>query len=217
MQKNGGDAMRTQNAANIENSAYSGKQDWELIKAFGRGDRAAADVLVERYYKKVLNTCYSYFNRGDEARDVAQEVFVKVFGERKILKFRGDAQLWTWLYRVTLNTCKTRLTQHIRLKQRRGFVSEGEFEDAWASTSTSITPEEECVRRQSKERLHGIIQRLPKAYQDVIRLIYWEDYSYREAARHLNIPTSHLGVKLMRSKSLLSKLHQTAWPEYGVN
>jgi RNA polymerase sigma-70 factor (ECF subfamily) len=192
--------------------------DGELIRAIGQGQGAASEELAGRYYQKVLNTCGQYFTVWEDARDAAQEVFVKVFGERKVLQFRGESQFWTWLYRVALNTCKTRRARHQK-NARLVMLVGGMPGEAWpqGAACTLATPEEEYSQGQARERLHGLLQRLPKKYREIIRLICLEEYSYRDAARRLKIPTGHLGVRLMRGKNLLSKLHQLARPGAGLN
>jgi RNA polymerase sigma-70 factor, ECF subfamily len=212
-----GAAMAQTNTAAPE-IHFSLRSDEELILAIGQGQEGASEELAGRYYQKVLNTCGQYFALWEDARDAAQEVFVKVFGERKVLQFRGEAQFWTWLYRVVLNTCKTRRARHQK-NARLVMLVGGMPGETWpqGAVCALATPEEEYSRGQDRARLDGLLQRLPKKYREIIRLICLEEYSYRDAARRLKIPTGHLGVRLMRGKSLLTKLHRLARPGTGLN
>jgi RNA polymerase sigma-70 factor (ECF subfamily) len=212
-----GDGTMSRTADKEANLTFQTYKDWDLIKAFGRGEALAAEELVGRYYQKVVNACYQQLTSWDDARDAAQEVFVKVLGERKILKFRGDAQLWTWLYRVAVNTCKTRLLKRQKRLKVQGEVFITPWKEMTQLISASASPEEVCLGRQALDRLQQVMACLPKKYREIIRLIYLEEYSYREAAQKLRIPTSHLGVQLMRGKNMLSKLHQRVWPGYELN
>jgi RNA polymerase sigma-70 factor, ECF subfamily len=176
--------------------------DQDLIQLIRSGHPAASNHLADRYYQKVVNTCLRYFRDSHDARDVAQEVFSKVLGEKKILRFRGQAQLWTWLYRVTVNTCKTHLSRHKRLPQA-GLPGD------WAPAEQGNTPEDQLVLEQQIQGLQRALKVLPAKYRRVIYLIYWKQHSYSEAARQLKIPTAILGVRLLRGKHLLSKISRS--------
>ncbi|MGV7928666.1 MAG: RNA polymerase sigma factor [Spirochaetota bacterium] len=80
----------------IRNEAFP-----STVSAFG-GERGMKD-FVERYYGRVYNLCYSFVRDRDEARDLAQDVFVKLLD--RIKSFRGEADLSTWIYRIGVNTC----------------------------------------------------------------------------------------------------------------
>ncbi|MEW6516377.1 MAG: sigma-70 family RNA polymerase sigma factor [candidate division FCPU426 bacterium] len=173
--------------------------DMELIQLIRNNVASAADQLADRYYRKVLNTCLRYFRDLHDARDAAQEVFSKVLGEKKILNFRGQSGLWTWLFRITANTCKTHLTKRRRLPQAG-------LPENLVLTAPGNNLEEQLVLEQQISGLRQALKTLPKKYRRVIYLIYWKRHSYSEAARRLNIPAAILGVRLLRGKHLLSKI-----------
>jgi RNA polymerase sigma-70 factor, ECF subfamily len=191
------------------------QEDMALIQAFGLGDARAGDALATKYYSRVVNICYGQLNSWDEARDVAQEIFVKVLGERKILNFRGEAKLETWLYRISINTCRTRQVR--RRKLLPVWLGSRVPSGLEAMPSLERSPEEVCVQKRHGEWIQGMLRQLPRKYQEIIRLVCLEECSYKEAARRLKIPTAHLGVRLMRGKMLLSKLREASWREYGRN
>jgi DNA-directed RNA polymerase specialized sigma24 family protein len=82
-------------------SIYDYSSDEVLIERFKEGDEFAFDLLVRRYEQKVYQLAYRLTNNPDDAADVAAEAFLRMYNSLK--RFRGDAQLSTWLYRVVSN------------------------------------------------------------------------------------------------------------------
>ena len=91
-------------------------EEARFIAALRRRDERAFSRLVLRYQDRVFNLCYRLLGSEEEARDVAQEVFVSIF--QKIDRFRGDAKLSTWIYRVATNHAKNRLKYLARRHDR---------------------------------------------------------------------------------------------------
>jgi len=87
--------------------------DSELIARFKRGDRTAFDALVERYLNRVAGVARRFLGDGHEALDVAQDVFVAAF--QALRSWREEGQLFSWLYRTTLNLCSKRLRSRAKI------------------------------------------------------------------------------------------------------
>jgi RNA polymerase sigma-70 factor (ECF subfamily) len=81
--------------------------DQALVEQVQRGDKQAFDILVLKYQNKIIQLVNRYVHDSDEARDVAQEAFIKAY--RAIGRFRGDSAFYTWLYRIAINTAKNYL------------------------------------------------------------------------------------------------------------
>ena len=79
----------------------------ELSKRFADGDETVFDEVVNLYSRRVYELCYRILRDEEEAKDMAQEVFVRVYEKRG--KFRGKSALYTWIYRIATNMCLTRL------------------------------------------------------------------------------------------------------------
>lgn len=93
--------------------------DMELVERFNKGDRAAFEALVIRHQRRVYNLAYRITGIAEEAQELAQEVFIKVF--QKLSTFRGESAFTTWLYQVTANHAKNKLKY---LNRRKYFTSE---------------------------------------------------------------------------------------------
>lgn len=186
--------------------------DTELIGAIRRGDPDAAEILTRRYYQRVYNTCLRYLKSQEDCWDITQEIFMKIIAEKRILQFRGQAQLWTWLFRIAVNTCKTWLVR--RQRSIRQCVDESWLQAAnLIQEAAGPDPEQELLSRQEHERLNRLLSEMPENYRRVLHLVYWEDYSYQEAAEELNIRSQYLGVLLIRGKLWLSKRRRAVKPE----
>src|SRR4029079_13244089 len=83
------------------------RTDAELVEASLAGEREAFDLIVERHRRNVYQLCYRFVANQDDAADLAQDVFVRAF--RGLRNFKGEASLGTWLYRIGVNVCLTRL------------------------------------------------------------------------------------------------------------
>jgi RNA polymerase sigma-70 factor (ECF subfamily) len=107
----------------------------ELIERFKRGDRSAFDALVELHRARVEGVARRFLGDAHEALDVAQDVFVAAF--RTLPTWRPEAQLFTWLYRTTLNLCTKRLRSRGRVVPMAERVSEGAAAPAAQSVDRS--------------------------------------------------------------------------------
>lgn len=178
------------------------KTDDQLILAFKSGDRDAGEEIVQRYYPKILFMCTKYLNSVTDGEDAAQEVFSKVIAEKKILYFRGQSKLLTWLIRVAINVCKSqfrkRSTKRLNLIDQEGMNIMEE-----TLPCARRNPEEEYIKSEIKEKINHGIEDLPKKCQKAMYSIYIRDFSYKEAAKELGIPVNILGVRLMYGRKLL--------------
>ena len=93
--------------------------DKELVDRFNKGDRGAFEALVVRHQRRVYNLTYRITGLADEAQELTQDIFIKVY--QKLSTFRGDAAFTTWLYQVAANHAKNRLKY---LNRRKYFRSE---------------------------------------------------------------------------------------------
>src|SRR6478752_9107365 len=98
--------------------------DHELVARVQRGDSKAFDLLVRKYQHRIVALIGRYVSDWSECQDVAQETFLRAY--RAIGSFRGDAQFYTWLHRIAVNTAKNHLVAH----KRRPPTEDVDAEDA---------------------------------------------------------------------------------------
>src|SRR5579872_7495903 len=118
--------------ASAEPSAMSEAVELSLIRRAQEGDRSAFDALVRLYDKNVLHLALQVVGSPEEARDLYQEAFLKVY--RSIRHFRLESKFSTWLYRVVMNVC----LDHLRRQKARKEVAVAETDDGHAEFFQSV-------------------------------------------------------------------------------
>jgi len=172
----------------------------ELIKSFKNGKIEAFEKLLKRYQKKVYNTTYRMTGNSDEASDLAQETFLRVY--KKIYTFKEKASFSTWLFRITTNLCR----DHLRRKKREpGQISleETGILNKNMEDSPKNNPEQSILRAEINSNIQTVIKNLPQLYREVIILREFQDFSYEEIASILNISTGTVKSRLSRAREKL--------------
>jgi len=177
--------------------------DAALVRAFQAGDKEAFDKLVLRYQDKVFHICLRFLTDYEEANDSAQEVFVKVYVSLK--RFRGDAAFSTWLYRITVNTCKNKLKSfRYRFKSKTvplGGAHEPEKENGAVDIADDSASPMDCLETREKEMLiQHAIDTLPISQKTVIVLRHIEGLSYEQIAEATGFNPGTVKSKIARAR-----------------
>src|SRR5690606_35523442 len=121
--------------------------DLELVRRVQRGETAAFDLLVRKYQHRIVALIGRYVQDWSECQDVAQDTFVRAY--RAIGNFRGDAQFYTWLHRIAVNTAKNHLVAHNRRPPTDDIdASDAEQYDVGTRLRDTDTPEREAMREE---------------------------------------------------------------------
>lgn len=186
------------------------KDDSDLVKAFQSGDMISFDELVLRYKDRVFSLCYRFTGNFHDAEDCAQDVFLKVY--RSLMKFRFESSFYTWLYRITLNTCKSRL-KSIRIMDMKKISymdnqeDRGEDYQALEKGDEDKSPITELEKIERIRLVQNAINSLPAWQKDMIILRDIEGLSYEEITRITGYRLGTLKSKLSRARhSLKEKL-----------
>jgi RNA polymerase sigma-70 factor, ECF subfamily len=186
--------------------------DHEIIKELKQGNEQAFRKLVENYQKLVVNTCYGLLHNREDAEDVAQDVFVEVF--RSIDKFRADAKISTWLYRIAVNRSLNHIRDNKKHRWFSSFESEVKTENKrllQIESSQTDQPEFELENKQRALILHEAIGRLPENQKVAFTLSKYEDLSYQEIAEVMELSVSSVESLLFRAKKNLQKKLYTCY------
>ena len=162
-----------------------------LIKNLKRGREEAYRQLIEEYGNKLLRTCYLILNDREEAEDVVQETFIKVFN--KIDTFKEKSGLYTWIYAIALNLSRDRM----RIKQDML-----ELKDEWIGNDDVESHVEINIDR---EQLRKEIFEMNSLYREVLVLFYYEELSIREISNLLNEKEGTIKSKLSRGRNMLKE------------
>jgi RNA polymerase sigma-70 factor (ECF subfamily) len=183
-----------------------------MIQAVLDGDVNAYQSLVERYERRIYYVAYGMVRDPEDAREIAQEAFVKAF--KKIDTFRLDSRFYTWLYRITFNLC---IDHHRRMKHRRT----DEYDDQRSSgadagvielASRRDNPSANVDRKHLRERIMDAFDKLPDDQRQVVVLRELEEMSYREIAQVLEIPEGTVMSRLYYARRKLQELLQDDAP-----
>ena len=176
--------------------------DAELVAQLQQGSEAAFRTLVERYQNRVYRTILALLRSPEEAEDVAQEVFVEVY--QTIGRFRGEADLTTWLYRLaTSRALKNR--RKARAKKRFAYLTSllGFDNQVLHEPADHAHPQAQLEGQQQVEILRAYIARLPEQQQVAFTLRHEQELSYEEIAAVLNTTVSSVESLLFRARKTL--------------
>jgi RNA polymerase sigma-70 factor (ECF subfamily) len=155
--------------------------DRELISRAQGGESSAFEALVYRYDKQVLAIAASYTNSPDEAKDIYQEVFLRVF--RSLGGFRFQSEFSTWLYRIVTNVCLTHRARH----KGRTFLSIDEVDRSGTDLQVSPRPRPVSPERQAQDseisgHIENAMRHLSPQQRLVFTLKHYQGYKLREIA-----------------------------------
>jgi len=159
--------------------------DWELVRRCKENDREAFRELVERYQRKAVAIALGMLHDREDALEIAQEAFVKVF--TGIKHFKEEASFYTWLYRIVVNLAIDRQRQRNRQPSlERDEQEEGENDRVdTMPDETTVDPYEQVKDKELRERIRAAIDELTPAHKAVILLREVEGLSYEEISEIL--------------------------------
>jgi RNA polymerase sigma-70 factor (ECF subfamily) len=142
--------------------------------------KGAFAALLNRHHLKVLNTCFKFLLNKEDAEDVTQEVFIEVF--QSINKFRGDAQVSTWIYRIAISKCLDEIKKRNRKKRISSIGKILGLEFAQDKKSNIAEPDITLEQKQHFELLQIALDKLPDTQRIAFTLSKIDGYSNEEIA-----------------------------------
>ena len=174
--------------------------DAEIIRHCQQNDQRAYTALVEKYQDRAFWVAYNMVGNAEEARDVIQEAFVRVF--RAIQRFDFNMSFYTWLYRIVSNLS----IDHLRKMKRRRPVRLDDLGDKASEFVEQVSPSARIEESEVKREVHAVLDKLPPNYKNVIVLRDIEGLSCKEiaavtGARHPTVRWRlHTARKLFKEK-----------------
>jgi RNA polymerase sigma-70 factor (ECF subfamily) len=183
-----------------------------LVRRCVAGDHAAWQEIVQQYNRRIYNICYRFSGSADDAADLTQEVFIKIY--RTLGTFDGTrAAFMTWVTTVTRNLLVDnfrkgkydRLTDSLEGTpggQEEGLTVGEQLEDQSAS------PEERMQSRQAQKMVHEALLKLSPELREAVILRDLQDMDYKEIAQALKIPEGTVKSRINRGRTELARLLQ---------
>lgn len=170
-----------------------GRSDEELVEACQSGEASAFDVLVARWEDKIRGAAYRFLGSEEEAKDVAQEAFLKAY--RALGGFKREARFSSWLYQIATNLCRDRL----RRRRTRAAVSLEELEETGPVIVETRPGAHEQLQQLDLARLvRRAVHALPEEQREVVILKEYQGLTFLEIAQALDVPVSTAKTRLYR-------------------
>jgi len=195
------------------NLSERAQEDYNLVQlAIERNDQQAYAKLMNRYRNSIFHMMLKMVHNANDAEDLTLEAFAKAF--KKLDSYVPNYAFSTWLFKIASNNC----IDHIR-KKKLSLISIDESNtrsDASGNNSLAnriksdtLDPEEKFIRIQKVGLIRKIMGELSTKYRLMIELRYFEELSYDEIAKELDIPLGTVKAQLFRAKEILYNLLQT--------
>ena len=176
--------------------------DQELVRRVQRGDSTAFDALVRKYQHRIIGLIGRYISDWSECQDVAQEAFLRAY--RALGNFRGDAQFYTWLHRIAVNTAKNHLvSQNRRPPAADVDVGDAEQFDTGTRLRDNDTPEHELLRQEIEQTVVRVVQGLPEDLRLAITLREMDGMSYEDIAARMGCPIGTVRSRIFRAREAI--------------
>jgi RNA polymerase sigma-70 factor, ECF subfamily len=181
-----------------------------LVQRTLAGEQRAFDLLVIKYQRRVERLIGRMVRDVDLVEDIAQETFIRAY--RALAQFRGDAQFYTWLYRIAVNTAKKQLLELKRdplvfpsqLKSGDDDETSGAEREPSLGMADTETPDAVLASKEIAEAVNAVMESLPEELRMAITLREIEGMSYEEIAEALDCPIGTVRSRIFRAREAIS-------------
>ena len=188
-----------------------------LVRRCVAGDAVAWEEIVQRYHRRIFNICYRFAGTSDDAQDLTQEVFIKMYRTLSSYDVERGAFM-TWVTTMTRNL----LVDHFR-KTKQDRVTDSidaapsEHEDAVPRSDRiedqAALPDARVQSREAKEAVHEALQKLSPELREAVILRDLQDMDYREIAAVLKVPEGTVKSRINRGRAELARLLQRIYKQ----
>ena len=191
------------NPPNVEKAIDS---DAVLVERTVAGDQKAFELLVIKYQRRIQRLIGRMVRDVDLVEDIAQETFIRAY--RALAQFRGEAQFYTWLYRIAVNTAKKALMD----LKRNPTISENYFKSGDDDETSPLenelisseTPDAVLASKEIAEMVNAAMEALPEELRQAITLREIEGLSYEEISEVMNCPIGTVRSRIFRAREAIS-------------
>lgn len=183
--------------------------DYSLVRKAQAGDQRAFGTLVERYQRKAYAVALGLVKDKEEALDVAQEAFIKVY--KYLDHFKGDSSFYTWLYRITVNICIDRRRKKgadpgDQVEFDEAVKQEAEGEAGVLGTRLGSNPQKAALRAELMQKIEQALEQIPEKHRAILLLREVEGMSYEDLAETLKIRKGTVMSRLFHARKKMQSL-----------
>ncbi len=171
-----------------------------LIEACLNGDQAAWDTIVRLHWRKVFNLAYKFVGKHDEAEDLTQDIFLKIF--KALATFDRRANFQTWLISVSRNLC---IDHYRSVRKERETIARDVDPGTLTPAASDPGPLRALERRDLKELVRQGLERLPRPLRTAVILRDLHELSYQEIADQLHVPEGTVKSRINRGRLELAR------------
>jgi len=173
----------------------------ELVERHRHGDPAAFEAIYATYARGVYNLVLRTLGNREEAADLLQEIFLRV--HRHLGSFRGRSSLKTWIYRIAINRCRSRLR---RVQPSWVGLAEEGYDGATPLEDLRRDPEQRAMASETSRRVGRLLARVPSPYRETLYLREIEELSYKEIAEIMTVRVGTVRSRIARGREHLREL-----------
>lgn len=184
------------------------QEDYDQVLKAIEGNQQAYAALMDRYRSSIFHMMLKMVNNRDDAEDLTLEAFGKAF--RKLESYEPRYAFSTWLFKIAINNC----IDSIRKKKLHLLSIDDTMDDEGTTNftqviaSNTLDPEETFIRGQKVKLMRRVLSKLNHKYRLMIELRFFEEMSYEEISKELDIPLGTVKAQLFRAKEILYSLLQ---------
>jgi RNA polymerase sigma-70 factor (ECF subfamily) len=171
-----------------------------LIQRCLNGDQSAWDAIVRQYWRKVFNVAYKFVGKHDEAEDLTQEIFLKIF--KSLETFDRRANFQTWLISVSRNLC---IDHYRSVRKERETIDRDVDANELAPVSREVGPMAALEQRDRVTLLRQALAGLPETLRTAVLLRDIQELSYQEIADRLDLPEGTVKSRINRGRTELAR------------
>jgi len=180
--------------------------DKDLLERARQGQKEAFGQLANRYYEMVYAVAFGVVNNREIARDAAQDAFLKAY--RELHRFEGKSSFKIWLYRITVNAAidLARKKRPMESLDPTDAADEEEDRPAMVLRDRSLGPRDRAAQSELRERMNQALQQLSEDHRSVLVLREWQELSYEEIAKALDIQVGTVMSRLFYARKKLAEV-----------
>ncbi|MFZ5968217.1 MAG: RNA polymerase sigma factor [Bacillota bacterium] len=182
------------------------ESDNEIVQRILKGDGELFGELIDRYKNAVYSLCYRMVGSQEEAKDLAQEAFIKAY--HSLDKYNPEYKFSTWILKVATNLC----IDYLRKKK----VQTMPIDERLSMPYDTASAEDMYLHKQNQKEIVNAIEELPEEYKILILLYHKEGLSYQSICDTLDLPMSKVKNRLHRARSMLKERLKAVKEEESV-